>query len=127
MFVGEVMSYGALLALICPTFLNGATYKNKKKFLICPLFPNVLRIIIRKTKRLVILKGHIPMGYYKNKLHWKFQGSLFFSCNRALFVQFVCGAQHAKLCAAVQLMAYFLLLFALDCVYKLFGENIVLL
>ena len=45
------MSYGALLALICPTFLNGATYKNKKKFLICPLFPNVLRIIIRKTMR----------------------------------------------------------------------------
>lgn len=59
------MSYGALLALICPTFLNGATYKNKKKFLICPLFPNVLRIIIRKTKRLAIFIRNVPMGIIK--------------------------------------------------------------
>lgn len=92
-----------------------------------PAIPQCFANYNTKNKAFSDFHTKCTYGYYKNKLRWKFQRSLFFSCNRALFVQFVCGAQHAKLCAAVQLMAYFLLLFALDCVYKLFGENIVLL
>ena len=86
---------------------NGTTYKNKKKFLIYPLFADVLQI------------------YNQTALDF-FQRRLIIACIKMLFVQFVCSAQHAELCAAVQLMADFLLFLALNRVYELLGENIIL-